>query len=97
MYSHLSANIAADPENLELASVANKDQPNLSLLLGSVHPPIASRVHAPRPLSERNFTAEKAFASLKDICRVYRYEIQLLLKNKRVQINKVRRHGGWFT
>ena len=96
LYEHLSLKIAEDEEMLNLSSYAQQGQPIPNLFLGAIHYLLLkgkehdlreyypSIVMYPRDI-------ENSFPQFKDFCRSYRDEIILILKNKLVQTNEVRR------
>ncbi|WP_027407768.1 DUF2332 domain-containing protein [Anoxybacteroides tepidamans] len=98
LYEQLSLAIAQDEELLRLASAARSGQPVPNLLFGAVHYLLskgydhelrefyASLTKAPR-------APQQAFPHFRDFCFLYRDEITVLLTEKLVQTNEVRRCG----
>ena len=96
LYEYFSLEFARDDELLEICKNASKGQPVPNLLFGAVHylllkgkehklkdyyPSIVSN---PKPFNG-------AFTSFKDFCLQYKTEIILLLQQRLVQTNEVRR------
>ncbi|MCP3030919.1 DUF2332 domain-containing protein [Halobacillus sp. A1] len=95
LYGHLSNHIAHDKELLELCSYARKGQPAPNLLFGSVQFLLKGSGH---PLSnyysnltENPLPPSDAFNHFKDFCQLHQKEIKVLLQNRLVQTNEVRR------
>lgn len=96
LYEYFSLEIAKDDELLELCTNASKGQPVPNLLFGAVHYLLLkgtehrlkeyypSAVNNPKPFNG-------AFTSFKDFCLQYKTEIILLLQQRLVQTNEVRR------
>ncbi|MGP4040953.1 DUF2332 domain-containing protein [Gracilibacillus sp. D59] len=96
MYEYLSFKLAEDKNLLELTMHTRKGQPVPNLLFGAVHYLLLkgtdhklkefypSVVQNPR-------SVEESFDYFKDFCSQFKDEIILILKNKIVQTNEVRR------
>ncbi len=96
LYEYLSLKIFEDNEMLELSSHSAVGQPVPNLFLAAIHYLLLSGTDHilkeyypnvtkfPRPV-------EESFTHFKDFCQHYRDEIILILKNKLVQTNEIRR------
>jgi hypothetical protein len=98
LYEHLSLQIAEDVNLLQLASHARTGQPIPNLLLGSVHYLLLSgKEHSLKnyykSITNTPEKADEAFAPFKEFCMTYQEEIIVLLQQKIVQTNEVRRCG----
>jgi hypothetical protein len=96
IYEHLSENIAADDELLQLASYVRQGQPAPNLFFGAVHYLLLKgKSHELREYygsivnNPRN--AAGAFPYFRDFCLKYQNEIIQIIENKLVQTNEVRR------
>lgn len=96
LYKTLALNIAEDEEILELSSNCKEGQPIPNLLFGAVHYLLFKksdhqlREFYPSIVSNPNMD-KGPFPYFKDFCLTNREEILLIVKNKLVQTNEVRR------
>lgn len=96
LYKNLALKIAEDEEMLKLSSNSKKGQPIPNLLFGAVHYLLLKKSDhqlcefypsiVPNPNMDKN-----PFPYFKDFCLTNREEILLIVKNKLVQTNEVRR------
>lgn len=96
LYRTLALNIAEDEEMLKLSSNSREGQPIPNLLFSSVHYLLLKkgdhqlREFYPSIVTHPNMDKDP-FPYFKDFCLINREEILLLIKNKLVQTNEVRR------
>lgn len=96
LYKTLALNIAEDGDMLELSSHAKQGQPVPNLLFGAVHYLLlkgsAHPLRAFYPSIVTRPTIDKdPFPDFKDFCLANKEEIRLIIENKLVQTNEVRR------
>lgn len=97
LYEFLSLKISEDEELLELCTVTRGGQPVPNLLFGAINYLLLKGTEQTLGLYYPNLTVkprkvdEESFEYFKDFCFVYKAEIVLILKNKLVQTNEVRR------
>lgn len=96
LYEHLSENIAADDELLQLASYVRQGQPAPNLFFGAVHYLLLKgKSHELRDYYDSIVNnprdAVTAFPYFRDFCLKYQHEIIQIVENKLVQTNEVRR------
>lgn len=96
LYEYLSLRIAEDEELLSLTLITRQGQPIPNMFFASVHYLLLSGTDHPlkefyRSIVDNPRIAEESFPFFKDFCTTYHDEIILLLKNKLVQTNEVRR------
>ncbi|MFZ3578667.1 DUF2332 domain-containing protein [Virgibacillus sp. DJP39] len=96
LYEFLSLSISDDDQILELCAEAQDGQPVPNLLFGAVHYLLLNgKEHILKeyyPSITRNpRKIKEAFFHFKSFCEIYKNEIVVILKNKLVQTNEVRR------
>lgn len=98
LYEWLSLRISEDDELLELSRFARKGQPVPNLFLGAVHYLLLKGADHPLrryypSIVENVKSYEESFPFFKEFCKLYKEEILVLIKDKLVQTNEVRRCG----
>ncbi|GGE62002.1 DUF2332 domain-containing protein [Priestia taiwanensis] len=96
LYDYLSRQIAKDEELVQLASYAREGQPVPNLFLGAVHYLLlGGKDHLLKyyyqSMTDNPKNIEESFPHFKDFCITHKEEIILLLQQKIVQTNEVRR------
>ncbi|WP_084405729.1 DUF2332 domain-containing protein [Alteribacter aurantiacus] len=89
LYEELSRKVANDEELLTVAGQAGAGQPIPNLFFGAVHYLL---LKGEDPLLLNDYAnGSVAFDRFKEFCTTHRFEIEELLKTKRVQTNEIRR------
>ncbi|RWZ60657.1 DUF2332 domain-containing protein [Halobacillus fulvus] len=96
LYKQLSLEVADDRELLSLCLYAREGQPVPNLLFGAVHYLLEQETDHPLSNFYTSFQKEirneaNAFPAFKDFCHLHKEQLIMLLQNKRVQTNEVRR------